>query len=243
MKTWVEILRLFSQSLWSIARLRISPSEVLRQYFEAGVRSILFVSVTMAFIGMLGVYQTASQMAKVLPEFSVLGAGVIQMGIRELAPVMTGLLLSIRVGTGYAAEIGTMKVTDQLEAMKLSNVDPVEWLVVPRLLASTGAGLSLGVVGAVVGIGTGMVVAYTGFSVLPDTYLSLRFVRMHDLTMGITKCVAMGFAIPLVSCACGFEAEGGSEGVGRATTKAVVMSSMVVILIDAFISVFWEVAL
>jgi len=232
---------LLSQAIWALLRGRISLSEVLRQTHEAGVQSILFVSVTLGFVGIIGVYQTASQMAAILPEYSVLGAGAIQMAVRETAPIMAGLLLGIRVGTGYAAQLGTMQVTDQLDAMKMSSVDPVELLVAPRILASMIACLGLGVIGAVVGITCGMVVAYTGFSVLPDTFLSLRFVRMHDLTMGVTKCLVFGLAVPVVSCACGFLARGGAEGVGKATTRAVVVSSLTVILFDAFISILWEV--
>ncbi len=231
---------LLSRTVWSLLRGRVSVSDFFEQLYEAGVRSLVFVCVTTGFVGMIGVYQTASQMARILPEYSVLGAGAIQMAVREMAPIMAGLLLGIRVGTGYAAQLGTMKVTDQLDAMKMCSVNPVEQLVVPRVLACVVACLGLGVLGAVVGIACGMAVAYTGFSVLPDTFLSLRFVRMHDLTMGVTKCLMFGLAVPLVSCSSGFLATQGSEGVGRATTRAVVVCSLTVILLDAIISLIWE---
>lgn len=243
MRLLLQMSALLSQSILAVVRLRFSPRAVLEHTFLAGVRSLLFVSVTLAFVGMIGVYQTASQMAEILPEYSVLGAGAIQMAVREMGPIITGLLLGIRVGTGYAAELGTMKVTDQLDALTLSSVNPVEYLVVPRILASILASVALCTLGTMVGIGAGMVVAYTGFSVLPDTFLSLRFVRMFDLTMGLTKCLAFGLAVPLISCASGLDASGGSEGVGRATTRSVVASSLVVILLDALISVLWEVTL
>jgi phospholipid/cholesterol/gamma-HCH transport system permease protein len=243
MRLLVRMTELLSFSLWSLARLRISPREVLRQFYEAGNRSILFVTVTMAFIGMIGVYQIASTMARVLPEYSTLGAAVLQGLTRELGPLMAGLLLATRVGTGMAAEIGSMKVTDQLEALKLTAVDPVELLVLPRLVAATFAGLALAALGTVVAYFAGLAVAWLGFSVLPDTFLSLRFVRESDLAIGIVKSLLFGFTVPLISCACGFEADEGSEGVGEATTRAVVLSSFAVILLDAFVTYGAEVIL
>ena len=237
------MLELFSLSLWSALRLRIRPREVIKQFYEAGNRSVLFVSVNMAFIGMIGVYQLASTMARVLPEYSTLGGTVLQGLTKELGPVMAGLLLATRVGTGMAAELGSMKVTDQLEAMKLSAVNPIELLVLPRLIAATIAGVALAALGTTIAYFTGMLVAWLGFAVLPDTYLSLRFVREGDLIIGIIKSVTFGFTVPLVSCACGFEADEGSEGVGRATTRAVVISSFAVILLDAILSYVGEVLL
>ncbi len=243
MTLYYRMFELFSLSLWSLVRLRVKPREILRQFYEAGNRSVLFVSVTMAFIGMIGVYQLASTMARVLPEYSTLGGAVLQGLTRELGPVMAGLLLATRVGTGMAAELGSMKVTDQLEAMKLNAVDPIELLVLPRLIAATLAGVALAALGTAIAYFVGMLVAWFGFSILPDTYLSLRFVREGDLLIGIAKSVTFGFTVPLVSCACGFEADEGSEGVGQATTKAVVISSFAVILLDAILSYVGEVLL
>jgi len=236
MRLLLTCASLLSLASWSILRLKVSLRETLAQFHEAGVRSIPFVAVTMGFIGMIGVYQIASTMARILPEFSTLGAATLQGLTSEMGPVMAGLLLATRVGTGMAAEIGSMKVTDQLEAMKLSSVDPVEMLVVPRLLSSAMAGLTLAVMGTAVAYFAGLAVAWFGFSILPDTFMSLRFVRMHDLWVGVSKAVTFGVTVPLVSCACGFDARGGSEGVGTATTRAVVYSSFAVILLDAFIS-------
>ncbi len=241
MGLYYRMTELFSVSLWSLVRLRVRPREVMRQFYAAGNGSVLFVSVTMAFIGMIGVYQLASTMARVLPEYSTLGGAVLQGLTRELGPVMAGLLLATRVGTGMAAELGSMKVTDQLEAMKLSGVEPIELLVLPRLIAATAAGVALAILGTAIAYFVGMFVAWFGFSVLPDTYLSLRFVREGDLIVGITKSLVFGFTVPLISCACGFEADEGSEGVGRATTRAVVISSFAVILLDAIISYIGEV--
>ncbi len=236
-----KMLQQLALSLWAIVRLKVSFKETAAQFFEAGNKSIVFVTVTMGFIGMIGIYQTASQMAKVLPEYSALGGAFIQFMVREMGPAMTGLLLAARVGTGIAAELGSMKVTDQLDAMKLSSVDPVELLVAPRLIAAVAACICLATLGTVVAIITGCIVAYTGFSVLPDTFMSLRFVRVPDLQVGLAKCVIFGLTVPLVACACGFDARGGSEGVGTATTRAVVFGSFGVILLDAIISFSWEV--
>lgn len=243
MGLWARILQNLVLSLLSIVRLRVRVRETLVQYHDAANQSMLFVGITMAFVGMIGIYQTASQMAQVLPEYSALGGAFIQFFVREMGPTMTGLLLATRVGTGIAAELGSMKVTDQIDAMKLSGVDPVEMLVTPRLISSTVACLSLATLGTVVAIFAGCAVAWFGFSVLPDTFLSFRFIRMPDLTMGIVKCIVFGVTVPLISCSCGLEAEGGSEGVGQATTRAVVWSSFAVIVLDALISFTMEIAL
>jgi phospholipid/cholesterol/gamma-HCH transport system permease protein len=243
MRLLFRIGELFSMSTWAMVRLRIQPRQVLREIYEAGNKSILFVAVTMSFVGMIGVYSMASTMARILPEFSVLGGAVLQGLTKELGPVMAGLLLATRVGTGMAAEIGAMKVSDQIDAMKLSSVDPIEMLIVPRLIAGTLAGLALAVFGTLIAYLAGMVVARYGFSVLPDTYLSLRFVRDHDLYVGVIKSLLFGYTVTLVSCSCGFEARGGSESVGEATTRAVVISSFIVILLDALVSYVSEVTL
>ena len=241
MRLLVTMGHLLSLFLWSVVRLRVGVRETFRQFYEAGNRSILFHTVTMFFVGMIGTYQLAYTIEAVLPEFSALGGAVLQGLISVLGPVLTGLLMATRVGTGIAAEIGSMKVTDQLEAMKLSSVDPVEMLVVPRLIACTFAGLALAVLGIIVAYSIGIGVAYYGFDILPDTFISLRFTRMADLYLGISKSLLFGFTVPLVSCACGFMAEGGSEGVGKATTRAVVMSSFIVILEDTIVSLIGEI--
>ena len=132
-----------------------------------------------------------------------------------------------------------MTVTDQVEAMKLSAVDPVELLVAPRVVACLLACLALSVFGCVVAVAAGCAVAVIGFSVLPDTFLSLRLTATSDIWVGLTKSTLFGLAVPAISCACGFEATGGSEGVGRATTRAVVFSSFAVILLNALVSLTW----
>lgn len=236
MRLLLTCVSLLSLASWSIVRLKVNMRETLVQFYEAGYRSIPFVAVTMAFVGMLGVYQAAASMARMVPEFSGLGAATLQQLTKEMGPVMAGLLLATRVGTGIAAEIGSMKVTDQLDAMKLSSVDPVEILVVPRVLSSAVASLALSVTGTAVAYFAGLAVAWFGFSILPDTFMSLRLVSLHDLAVGVSKAIAFGASVPLVSCACGFNAQGGSEGVGNATTRAVVYSSFAVILLDALIS-------
>jgi phospholipid/cholesterol/gamma-HCH transport system permease protein len=237
----VTIGQMLSLSLWALVRLRFGGREMLRQVYETGNRSLLFVGITMAFIGMIGVYELASTMEAVLPEYSTLGAATLQGLTREMGPIMAGLLLATRVGTGMAAEIGSMQVSDQVDAMKLCSVDPVELLVLPRLFATSVASVGLAAVGTTIAFFAGMAVAWFGFSILPDSFMSLRFVVTADLIMGISKSLVFGFTVPLISCACGFLATGGSEGVGRATTRAVVLSSFVVILEDAFITYIGEV--
>jgi len=212
------------------------PGEVTRQLFEVGNRSVLFICLTLGFIGMVLVFQTCLQVNRIVGDLSQVGGEFIRILVHEFGPTLTAMMLATRVGAGIAAEIGSMVVTEQVDALRMSNVDPVDYLVVPRFLACLVMMIVLATVGVVVATGLGALTAYSSFSVNPSIFLDPSRVKMGDIATGLWKCLAYGAAIPIVSGYCGLGARGGSEGVGQATTRAVIGSSFAVIVLDFFIS-------
>src|SRR5262249_32268214 len=140
------------------------------------------------------------------------------------------------VGAGIAAEIGSMVVTEQIDALRMNGVRPVEYLIVPRFLASIVMTGALTTIGVGVALTMGALTAYYSFHLNPVVFVDVSHVRLPDLATGVLKCAAYGAAIPIVAGWCGLSARGGSEGVGTATTRAVIASSFVVILLDFMIS-------
>lgn len=211
---------------------RLDLGAVARQMYEIGNRSLVFLAVVMGFIGMILVYQAGLQMLRVVPDLSQLGATYLQLLVSELGPTICALMLATRVGAGIAAEIGSMVVTEQVDALRMCAADPVDYLVKPRLLASLVMTLLLGVLATGVAFLTGMATAAVFFEVNPRTFASLSVIGGGDLVVGLAKCLAYGVAVPVVSAHCGLTTFGGSEGVGRATTRAVVNSSLTVVVLD-----------
>ena len=227
---------LFAQAVRALFTRPVSWYDVYAQMYNAGNRSLLFITFVMAFLGLIGIYETCIQMLKLLPELSLVGPATIPVVIRELGPVVVALMLSTRIGSGIAAEVGSMKVTDQLDAMRLSGVDPVEYLLVPRLTGVFVMTIVLMVWGIAVTILSGMLIANLRFGVNPRTFFNLGMTRMSDVWIALLKAAAFGVAIPVISVESGFAATGGSEGVGWATTSAVVSSSFACIVLDFVIS-------
>src|SRR5262249_50859036 len=145
-------------------------------------------------------------------------------------------MLATRVGAGIAAEIGSMTVTEQVDALRMCGVDPVEYLIVPRFLAALVMQVVLTVLGVVVAIGLGGMTAALAFRVLPHVFLHMSHVARAAVFVGLAKCEAFGEAIPIISGFCGLRARGGSEGVGEATKLAVIGSSFAVLVLDFAIS-------
>jgi phospholipid/cholesterol/gamma-HCH transport system permease protein len=204
--------------------------------YEIGNKSFVFVTITMGFIGMIMVYQSGLQTRRILPEFSLLGATYLELLTRDLAASIGALMLATRVGAGIAAEIGSMVVTEQVDALRMSAADPIDYLVKPRFLASIVMTTVLVVWGGFVAFSVGGAVGWFAFGIAPRTYASVQLVSHGDLITGLVKCVAYGAAIPVVSGYCGLSTFGGSEGVGWATTRAVVNSSLAIIILNFFIS-------
>jgi phospholipid/cholesterol/gamma-HCH transport system permease protein len=226
----------FVRTLYWTFSGRREPGALAAQCFEVGNRSTFFISVTLGFIGMILVFQSALQALRVVPDLTMLGATFIEVLVRDLAASIGALMLATRVGAGIAAEIGSMVVTEQVDALRMSGVDPVHYLIVPRFVASMIMTPVLILWGGFVSLLAGMATAYFIFDVNPSTFLNPVLLDWGDFSIGIAKCFAYGAAIPIVSGYCGLSTHGGSEGVGWATTRAVVNSSLATIILNFFIS-------
>lgn len=235
-QTGRELYSIFVRTLYYTFRGRREPGVVTEQMYEIGNRSLFFLTVVMGFFGTILVYQAGLQNKRVLPDLTMLGATYLELLIRDLAASIGALMLATRVGAGIAAEVGSMVVTEQVDALRMSGVDPVDWLIVPRFLASLVMTAVLIAWAGFVSYAAGGATAYFVFDVQLRTYLNAQLLDTGDVVIGLAKCVAYGGAIPVVSGWCGLTAKGGSEGVGWATTRAVVNSSLAVIVLNFFIS-------
>ncbi len=231
-----DLYSLFVRTLYYCVKGRREKGDIVVQMYEVGNRSLGFLCITMGFIGMILLYQSGTQLAKVLPENSQVGAAYIELMVRDLGASMGALMLATRIGAGIAAELGSMVVTEQVDALRMSAADPVDFLLVPRFLASLIMTFVILVLGTVVAIFTGFLTGYIFFDIRPDVFFNLHLVDAGDVILGCIKAIAYGAAIPIVSAQAGFSAHGGSEGVGWATTRAVVNSSLAILTLNATIS-------
>ena len=235
-QTTRELASLFVQTLYYVVNGRREKGAVLAQMYAIGNRSMFFLSVAMGFIGMIRVRQGGLQTKRVLPDLTMIGATYLELLIRDFAASIGALLLATRVGAGIAAEIGSMVVTEQVDALRMCAADPIDYLIKPRFLASLIMTTCLVVWSAAVAYGAGMATAYISFEVSPRTFLNVSMVDYGDLTVGLAKCLAYGAAIPVVAGHSGLSTFGGSEGVGWATTRAVINASLAVIILNVVIS-------
>ncbi|MBX3260598.1 MAG: ABC transporter permease [Labilithrix sp.] len=231
-----ELYSVFVRTLYYTFRGRREKGALVQQMYEMGNRSLFFLSTTMGFIGMILVYQSGLQAKRVVPEFTMLGATYLELLVRDLAASIGALMLATRVGAGIAAEIGSMVVTEQVDALRMCAADPIDFLIVPRFVASVVMTLCLIVWAGTVAFVAGGVTAYVAFDVPLQTFFNITLVDAGDLSIGLAKCLAYGAAIPIVSGYCGLSTFGGSEGVGWATTRAVVNTSLAIIILNFFIS-------
>lgn len=210
--------------------------ELARQMYSIGNRSLLFIIVTLGFIGMVMTYQACQQLSRVTGDYSQIGMQYLRLIISDFGPTLTGLMLATRVGAGIAAEIGSMKVTEQIDALRMSGVLPIDYLIVPRFIASLIMTLMLSVLGATVMFAAGGLTAQYSFGVNPQLFFDMSLIRPRHVVLMIIKATSYGAAIPVVAGFCGLRARGSSEGVGWATTAAVIGSSFAVIVLDFVIS-------
>ena len=210
--------------------------EVARQMYAIGNRSLVFIIITLGFIGMVMTYEACLQLSRVTGDYSQIGSQFIRLIVSDFGPTLTGLMLATRVGAGIAAEIGAMKVTEQIDALRMSGVLPIDYLIVPRFLASLVMTLMLATLGGTVMYLAGGLTAHYSFNVNTNIFFDFQFLRMRHIVLMIVKALAYGAAIPIVAGFCGLRARGSSEGVGWATTAAVIGSSFSVIVLDFVIS-------
>jgi len=225
------------QTVREILRGPLETNLLIAQFEQIGVRSLSIVAITSLFIGMVLALQTAYS----LEQFGVklfIGKVVSLSLVRELAPVIMSFMVGGGAGAGIAAELGTMKVTEQIDALRALATSPVKKLVVPRVLASTVMFPVLTVVSNAVGIFGGLIIAVANLHLTANFYMRsvIDTVKYNDLASGIGKTVFFGFAVGLISCYNGLRATGGADGVGRATTQTVVMAAITVLIMDFFLT-------
>ncbi|MCD6498792.1 MAG: ABC transporter permease [Deltaproteobacteria bacterium] len=235
-KAAATLLWVLYRTVIGTVRGKRPKGEVLRQMEQVGNKSLLFVTVTIGFLGMVLVFQVCLQIEKITGDMSQVGPEFIKGMVHAFVPSLTAMMLATRVGAGIAAEIGSMMVTEQIDALRMCGVDPIDYLVVPRFIASLVMTLVLSVYATAISILAGALMAYTSYHVNPVMFFVFDKVTPGDAVIGVTKCLAFGAAIPVVSGYCGLTTRGGSEGVGSATTRAVINSSLAVIILDFIIS-------
>jgi phospholipid/cholesterol/gamma-HCH transport system permease protein len=202
-----------------------------------GVNSLPLIILTSVFTGAVSSVQAAYQFRGIVP-MRYLGTTVGKAVVIELGPVLTALVVAGRVGASIAAELGTMKVTEQIDALETMALDPVRYLVMPRFLAGITMLPVLTIFADFVAILGGLVVAVVAVDIAPYTFLNgvKLFFRVQDLFGGLAKSVAFGGIIAIVGCFQGFRTSGGAEGVGLSTTRAVVLASILILLSDYFLA-------
>lgn len=230
------IFSVFGLTLYYVVRGRIRFRAFLEQCHEVGNRSVLFITVTLGFLGMILIYQAGYQALKITGDLQMLGGLFLQLLLREFAPTIAAMMIATRVATGMAAQIGSMVVTEQVDALKMCAAQPVEYLVVPRFLATTLMMIVLSIFAALVAYTSGALTAYLSFGLNVRTFVDVSYIGPFDILLGLSKATAYGMAIPIIACHAGLNVFGGSEGVGRATTNAVVNASLAVVILDFIIS-------
>ncbi|MBP7737529.1 MAG: ABC transporter permease [Spirochaetes bacterium] len=224
--------------LWMF-RPPFDAKNIIIQMVEIGYKSIPVTAITLFFTGMVMAFQLGRVMDSLMSGSSIfVGSGVTISMFRELCPVLTGLLLAGRVGSSIAAEIGTMKVTEQIDALRTLSAEPVQYLAVPRFLASLVMTPVLTFITDVVGVLGGAFIAFFSLGITVDKYVDniLQYTNLSDLTTGLVKSVFFGMEIAVISCYEGFHTTGGAEGVGKSTIQAVVKSSMMILISDYFLT-------
>ncbi len=205
----------------------------LRALVEIGFYSLPVVALTAVFTGMVLALQSSTGLSRFSAETEVASLVVLSV-TRELGPVLAGLMVAGRVGAAMAAEIGTMRVTDQIDALSTLSTNPLKYLVTPRLLAGLIALPLLVVVADILGVLGGFIISTVKLGFNPATYLTntMNFVQTEDVVSGLVKAAVFGFIIVLMGCFHGYNSRGGAQGVGTATTSAVVAASVLILAFD-----------
>lgn len=223
---------------WAFYWTLVAPfkkERVFAQAKKAGLDSLPLISLVSLFIGVIMGLQTAYQLARLGSEMYIASIVALSM-VRELGPVITALVVAGRVGAAITAEIGSMQVTEQIDALQTLATNPIQYLVVPRFLALSLMLPVLTLYSNLIGILGGYLICVYKLGISSGMYLNITFdsLLFKDLFTGLTKTVFFGMLIAFVSCYEGFNVEGGAEGVGRATTRSVVESFILIIAADCF---------
>jgi len=229
-----ELGRLAWQSAAALVSGRVRFGEILRQANQIGIGSLPLVLVSAVLSGIVTSQQGGYQLTSSIPLY-MLGSVVTTSVVLELGPVLTAIVLIGRVGARITAELGTMQVSEQIDALHSLGRDPIATLAAPRIVAGMLALPALVAVADTVGILAGIVSAQLSVGLGPESFLygARLFWHSYDLFYSLMKALCFGFLIPLVAVHMGLRTKGGAEGVGRATTRSVVMMILAVLISDA----------
>ena len=224
---------LFAQTVGGAFTHRLRTPAIAHELWKIGGQSWAIVLLSSLFIGMVLAFQSAYQMQKLAAENYIASLVALSV-VREIGPVITALIMAGRVGSSIAAELGTMKVTEQIDALMTLAVNPVRFLVVPRFIAMVLALPLLTLWANASAIFGGFLIGTLRLGILPSLYWKMTTLPLvyKDLTSGLLKSFIFGMIVCVVSCFEGFRTEGGAEGVGRSTTTAVVVSFVLIIAAD-----------
>mgnify|MGYP006078543839 CR=1 FL=1 len=229
-----QIGLLFFNISWASIRLRISSKAIFRQVYLVGIQSVPIVLLAAGLVGVVTSQQGGYQMQSSLPVY-IMGSIVVESVILEMGPVLTAIVMIGRVGARITAELGTMRVSEQIDALYSVGRDPVEVLAAPRVIAMMISMPLLVALANMVGILTGMISAqYTlGLGIERFFYGARLFWHSYDMFYSLLKAFFFGIAIPLIAVHMGLRTRGGAEGVGRTTTDSVVLMILTILVIDA----------
>jgi phospholipid/cholesterol/gamma-HCH transport system permease protein len=246
---WTDLR--FAQKLRSLGGLSLQLKNVFRHIFlghiryrlvwnemyKLGTRSLTLINVTALFIGMVFAVQISYSLSFLGAKYylgTIIGISI----VRELGPVVTALLVAGRAGSGIAAEIGSMRVTEQVDALRAMGISPSEYLMVPRIIAMVIMVPVLTAYADFIGITGGLLISRFQMKISSHFYLHKVFqmLAIHDITSGLAKSLFFGFFIAIIACYHGFSVRRGAAEVGRAATKAVVASSITILVADFFLT-------
>jgi phospholipid/cholesterol/gamma-HCH transport system permease protein len=232
-----RFFELFGQTLRGLVVPPYQISMTAKQIVRVGVDSVPVVFLTALFTGGVLALQTFKGFQRFHAE-GYIGSVVALSMLRELGPVLTGLMVTGRAGSAMAAELGSMRVTEQIDALVSLATDPVQYLFVPRVLAGVIVAPMLVVLADATGILGGYVVAVQYLGANPVVYMNntFQYLNMEDLTSGLIKAAVFGLLLSMIGCQTGYDTKGGAEGVGSSTTAAVVLGSLAILIADFFLT-------
>ncbi len=235
-----ELAILAWHGFWALVRPPYEIRVWIQEMEQVGWRSLGVAAITTVFTGMVLALQTAYSLPTIGVKYYI-GTVVSKSIVRELGPVLTALIVGGRIASGMTAELGTMKVTEQIDALRSMGTDPVKRLVAPKLAASLVMLPALTVIGDLLGILGGLLIGVFQLNLTPGFYINdvLDAVTLDDVCSGIGKSFFFAYFITIIACHNGLTARGGADGVGRATTDTVVLASIMVLVSDFFLTKFF----
>jgi phospholipid/cholesterol/gamma-HCH transport system permease protein len=241
-EAWGEVAMFTAATLSALLTRPPSRGTLTPNFYQIGVRSVPVIGVTGLFIGMVLAVQSYGEFIKLPGMKGWLGVAVNGSVIRELGPVLAATMLAGRVGSAIAAELGTMRVTEQIDALICLGANPIRYLVVPRFLACVILIPLLTVLADFMGVMGGAFIAIQYYGIEPYEYWtrSQQELGLWDIFTGVAKSIVFGAAIAIISCHRGFHSSGGAEGVGRAATHAFVVSFVAILVLDFFLAMFFN---